>query len=294
MTDDSVKMSAKSTPTDPLAVFSLLLAAFLLLPAVAPAYVLPGKQVLALMEEKHSVPQSLEVRQVVSQLPLDGAPRLAASLRETLHFHFPDRFRADTSGEDYQRISIRTPQDRLVVVNGQIRTGPPERFEAYTEILLKHTRAAMSDYLLQMGVDLDVTSLGRFEDDYCFVIGAAYPDQSRAQLWIQKDTFRPLRLMLPPSTLEPQAGPLEVRFLDWGQIEGAVYPMLIQIYRKHQLFREMRVENLRADTVQDPVLFDTAALRATLPMWVPESVLSPAAPNLTPPTTPPPPGEQPL
>ena len=294
MTDDSVKMSAKSTPTDPLAVFSLLLAAFLLLPAVAPAYVLPGKQVLALMEEKHSVPQSLEVRQVVSQLPLDGAPRLAASLRETLHFHFPDRFRADTSGEDYQRISIRTPQDRLVVVNGQIRTGPPERFEAYTEILLKHTRAAMSDYLLQMGVDLDVSSLGRFEDDYCFVIGAAYPDQSRAQLWIQKDTFRPLRLMLPPSTVEPQAGPLEVRFLDWGQIEGAVYPMLIQIYRKHQLFREMRVENLRADTVQDPVLFDTAALRATLPMWVPESVLSPAAPNLTPPTTPPPPGEQPL
>ena len=295
MIDDSVKMPAKSTPTESLALSTLLLAAFLLLmPSVARAYVLPGKQVLALMEEKHSVPQSLEVRQVVSQLPLDGAPLLAATLRETLHFHYPDRFRSDTSGESYQRIAIRTPQDRLVVVNGQIRTGPPARFEAYTEILLKHTRVALSEYLLQMGVDLDVTSLGRFEDDYCFVIGAAYPDQNSAQLWVQKDTFRPLRLMLPPSALDPQAGTLEVRFLDWGQIEGAVYPMLVQIYRKHQLFREMRVENLRVDAVQDPVLFDTAALRATLPIWVPEPILTPPASNLTPPTSPPPPGERPL
>ncbi len=293
-TDDRVKMPAKPTPTDPLAVPALLLAAVLLLmPVVAWAYLLPGKQVLALMEEKHPAPQSLEVRQAVSQLPLSGAPLMAASMRETLHFHYPERFRSDTSGDDYQRISIRTPQDRLVVVNGQIRTGPPERFEAYTEILLKNTRAAMSAYLLQMGVDLDVISLGRFEDIYCFVIGAAYPDQSRAQLWVQKDTFRPLRLILPPSALDPQAGPLEVRFLDWGQIEGAVYPMLVQIYRKHQLYREMRVENLRADAVQDPMLFDTAALRATLPMWVPETMLTPPAPNLTPPTTPPPPGEGP-
>ena len=260
----------------------------LLAPFAAKAYVLPGKQVLALMEEKAVIPQSLEVRQVVSQLPLDGAPRLATSFRETLHFSFPNRFRSDTSGEGYQRISIRTPQDRLVVFNGQIQTGPPERFEVYQDVLLNHTRAATAAYLLQLGVDLERTSLGRFEDDYCFVIGAAYPDLRAPQLWVRKDTFRPLRLMLPPSALNPQDGPLEVRFLDWGQIEGAVYPMLIQIYRKHQLFREMRVENLRVALVPDPVLFDTAGLRATLPQWGTTPILSPPPPSLTPPPASPP------
>ena len=284
-------MHGRSTITIATAGMAFLLTAGLMFLAspVSRAYVLPGGQVLALMEEKRAVPQSLEVRQAVSQLPLDGSPRMAAALRETLHFSYPDRFRADTVGEGYQRVSIRTPQDRLVVVNGQVQTGPAERFEVYKDILLNHSRAAMADYLLRLGIDLNLTSLGRFEDDYCFVIGASYPDQSTAQLWIQKDTFRPVRLLLPSSALNPQEGPLEVRFLDWGQIEGAVHPMLIQIYRKHQLFREMRVETLRVDVDLDPVLFDTAGLRATLPRWVPEPILTPPAPTLAPPTDPAPP-----
>lgn len=261
----------------PLVILSLGLV--FLCPCLAGAYVLPGKQVLALMEEKRTVPRALEVQQVVSQLPIDGAPRAAAQLRETLHFSYPGRVRADTVGDQYRRISIQTPQDRLVILNGQIQAGPPERFEVYRDILLSETRPALEAYLQQLGIDLDLTSLGRFEDHYCFVLGARYPDENAPQLWVAKDSFRPLRLLLPPSALNPQAGALEVRFLDWGQIEGAVYPMLIQIYRKHQLFREMRVENLRVDPVQDPVLFDTVGLRTTLPQWVPEPLITlPAVP----------------
>ncbi|MDJ0721544.1 MAG: hypothetical protein QNJ04_07930 [Desulfobacterales bacterium] len=248
----------------------------LLTAGIVGGYVLSGGQVLAQMEAKRSVPQSLEVRQVVSRMPLDGAPRRAAELQETLNYRYPDHFRADSRGDDFQRTSIRTPQDRLVVVNGQIQSGPPERFETYQAILLNTSRAAMSEFLLGLGVDLDLTSLGRFEDAYCYIIGADYPDESASQLWIEKDTFRPLRLMLPPPVLTPEEGALEIRFLDWGQIEGTAYPMRIQVYRQHQLVREVRVANLRVDPLQDPALFDTAGLRATLPQWG-------AAPILTPP-----------
>lgn len=258
----------------------------LLSPSVPEAFVLPGKQVLALMQEKRIAPPNLEVRQVVSQLPIDGAPLMAATLRETLNYSFPDRFRADIAGENYRRISILTPHDRLVAVNGKIQSGPPDRFEVYKDILLIDTRQAMGAYLLQLGVDLDQSSLGRFEDRYCFVIGAHFPDARAAQLWVAKDTFRPMRLILPPPALNPQEGPLEVRFLDWGQIEGAAYPMLIQIFRKHQLVREMRVEGLRLNSNPDPVLFDTAGLRATLPHWVPEPIIAPPSPS--PSTIPPP------
>lgn len=249
-------------------------------PGPLDAYVLPGQQVLAMMEAKRIAPQGLEVQQSVSQRPPDGAPRAALALRETLHFHFPDRVRADTLGEDYRRISIRTPDDRLVVLNGEIQPGEPERFEIFRDILRLETRSAMEAYLRQLDIDLDLTSLGRFEDNYCYVIGARYPDESAPQLWVQKDTFRPMRLLLPSSGLRPAEGALEVRFLDWGQIEGAVYPMLIQIYRKHQLFREMRVESLRVDPAPDPALFDTARLRATLPRWVPAPLTTPPAPTV--------------
>lgn len=249
-------------------------------PCIPQAYVLPAKQVLHLMASKRIAPQTLEVQLTVSQQPVDGAPLEATALRETLNFSFPDRFRADTVGEDYRRISIQTAQERLVVVNGEIQAGPPERFEIYKDILLIETRTAMAAYLTRLGLDVDQSSLGRFENDYCFVIGAQYPDERAAQLWVHKDTFRPLRLILPSAVQSPQEERFDIRFLDWGQIEGAAYPMLIQIFRNHQLYREMRVENLQADPVQDPALFDTAALRATRPPWE-------GGVNITPPQMPP-------
>lgn len=252
-------------------------------PTALRAYVLPGKQLLVLMTENRTVPQTLEVKQAVSQRPDDGAPRIAASLRETLYFGFPDRFRSDTIGENYRRISIRAPEDTVVVVNGQVRSGAPERFEIYKDLLMINSRETLEAYLGQLGVDLNQTRLDRFEEDYCVVVGAIDPFANTPQLWVQKDSFLPLRLTLPPSLLNPQEGALEVRYLDWGQIEGAVYPMLIQIYRKHQLFREMRVENLRVDPPQDTLLFDAAALRATLPQWIPEPIgTAPALPTTTP------------
>ena len=250
----------------------VLVAVGLVPPPALRAYVLSGRHLLALMAEKRTVSQTLEVTQAVSQLPDGDAPRLAAALRETLYFSFPDRFRSDTLGEDYRRISIRTPQDTLVVVNGQIRSGAPERFEIYKDLLMINSREALETFLGQLEVDLNQTRLDRFAEDYCVVVGARDPLANTPQLWVHKDSFLPVRLMLPPSLLNPQEGALEVRYLDWGQIEGAIYPMLIQIYRKHQLFREMRVENLRADLPQDPLLFDAAALRATLPQWIPEPI----------------------
>ena len=236
------------------------------------AYVLSGEQVLALMAKKRTFPQTLEVKQAVSQLPDDDVPRLAELLRETLYYSFPDRLRSDTLGEDYRRISIRTPQDAVVVVNGQVRSGAPERFEIYKNLLLMNSRAALETFLGRLGIDLNQTRLDRFEENYCVVIGARDPLMNTPQLWVQKDSFLPLRLKLPPPLLNPQEGALDVRYRDWGQIEGALYPMLIQIYRKHQLFREMRVENLRVDLPLDTLLFDAAALRATLPQWMPAPI----------------------
>ena len=246
---------------------------------VVKAYVLPGKQVLSLMAEKRVMPKTLEVQQTVSQMPTDGLSAEAVTLQETLFFSFPDRFRAETTGGNYRRISIQSGQERLVVVNGQIQSGPPEQFEVYKDILLLETRTAMAAYFMQLGVDLNRTCLGRFEDHYCFVVGAYSAEERTPQLWVEKDSFRPLRLILPPTAMSPQEGVLEVRFLDWGQVEGAAYPMLVQIYRKHQLFREMRVEDLQVDPVQDPALFDTAGLQNIPAQVMPEPVPAPSTPT---------------
>lgn len=253
---------------------SLLLAAmgWVPPPPALKAYVLSGEQVLALMAKKRTFPQTLEVKQAVSQLPDNDAPRLAESLRETLFYSFPDRLRSDTLGEDYRRISIRTPQEAVVVVNGQVRSGAPQRFEIYNELLLMNSRVALETFLGRVGIDLNQTRLDRFEDNYCVVIGARDPLGNTPQLWVHKDSFLPLRLTLPPPLLNPQEGALDVRYRDWGQIEGTLYPMRIQIYRQHQLFREMRVENLRVDLPLDTLLFDAAALRATLPQWLPAPI----------------------
>ena len=90
----------------------VLVAVGLVPPPALRAYVLSGRHLLALMAEKRTVSQTLEVKQAVSQLPEGDAPRLAAALRETLYFGFPDRFRllAGTVGaEEGPNRDLRDP-----------------------------------------------------------------------------------------------------------------------------------------------------------------------------------------
>ena len=93
------------------------------------------------------------------------------------------------------------------------------------------------------------------------MVGARFPDETAAQLWVAKDTFHPLRLILPPASMSSGEGPVEIRYRNWIFTEGVAYPMHVVMWQNHQMVQEIRVDRLQVNPVLASDLFDVMALR---------------------------------
>jgi hypothetical protein len=241
----------------PVVVLALVLAA---MPMSANAYVLMGEHVLDLMVKALGHADTLKVTQTVTLNAAD-IPLVPATLPETVRIRFPYDFRADGAGDGYQRQMLMSGGRVLMAVNGVPQDGPPPGYARYADILMVKPRPALADHLRTMGIDVSVSSLGRLEDDYCYVVGARFPDENAAQLWVAKDTFLPMRLMLPPAAMSTGEGTVEIRYRNWTFVDGLAYPMHIVLWQNHQIKEEIRVDRLQVNPVFSSDLFDLSALR---------------------------------
>lgn len=240
-------------------VLALLLA---IIPVPAGAYVLMGEHVLDMMVQALGKADTLEVTQTLTIHAVSTATPLPTSaLQETVRIRFPYDFRADASGDGYQRQMLVAGGTGFMAVNGVLQNGPLPRYARYNDILMVKPRQALADHLRMLGVDVTVSSLGRLEDSYCYVVGAHFPDEAAAQLWVDKDTFHPMRLILPPAALPSGEGTVEIRYRNWTFAQGVAYPMHIVMLRNHQVVQEIRVERLQVNPVFTSDLFDAAVLR---------------------------------
>jgi hypothetical protein len=250
------------------------------LPLPARSYVLMGEHVLDLTVKALGKADGLEVSQTLTI----HAPPPAASLPETLRIRFPYDVRADAVGENYERHLVFSGGAALMAVNGRVQDNPP-RYLRYLDILMAKPRPALVDHLRMLGVDVDVSSLGRLEDQYCYVVGARYPNEAVPQLWVAKDTFLPFRLLLPASALQPEQGPVEIRYRNWTFVEGIAYPMHVVMMQDHQIMQEVRVDRVTVNPVLTGNLFDMTSLRRqwSRPAGPEEENGAVSAPRLLPP-----------
>ena len=240
-------------------VLALLLA---IIPVSAGAYVLMGEHVLDMMVQALGHADTLEITQTLTiHAAATATPLPTSALQETVRIRFPYDFRADASGDGYQRQMMISGGTALMAVNGVLQDGSLPRYARYNDILMVKPRQALADHLRMMGVDVTVSSLGRLEDRYCYVVGALFPDETAAQLWVAKDTFHPMRLILPPAAVQSGEGPVEIRYRNWTFTEGMAYPMHVVMLQNHQMMQEIRVDRLQVNPVFTSDLFDIAALR---------------------------------
>lgn len=255
----------------------LLALAVTMVPKTADAYVLMGEHVLELMVKALGRADTLEVTQTVT-LSTAAIPPAPATLAETVRIRFPADFRADADGDGYQRRMLMSGGRVLRAVNGVLLEGAAPRYARYADILMVKPRAALADHLGTMGIDVNVSSLGRLEDRYGYVVGARFPDETAAQLWVAKDTFLPMRLLLPPAGMSSGEGPVEIRYRNWTFVDGLAYPMHIVLWQNHQIKEEIRVDRLQVNPVFAGDLFDVAALRQA---WSrPTAVIDEPVPSL--------------
>jgi len=228
----------------------------------AAGYVLKGPHILELMVEKLAGVQTLQVEQkvLVDDPDLSKEP---VELDETLRFILPGQFRSDIRYEDTHRIHVHTHGSDLTIVDDLIVDDRGGRFDRYKDLLLYTSRHTLHRALLIHGVDVGVTSLGKMEDRIVYVIGAAYPDDSVSQLWVDKERLLPLRWINVFAPTDDSAEPerLEFVYRNWQNVDGAWYPMEIETLHHQQSVRRIRASKVQANPVIAGELLDIVHLK---------------------------------
>jgi hypothetical protein len=112
-----------------------------------------------------------------------------------------------------------------------------------------------------VGVNVSISSIGRFQGKLAYIIGAQYPDETVPQIWVNKETFRPFRWIITGNAEDS----LEVRYLEWREVDNTWYPMRIEFFRNHELSREILVQNIRVNPLLPQELFDIDRLKSMYP-----------------------------
>jgi hypothetical protein len=239
-----------------------------LLPTVAIGYVLQGPHVLELMVRAMSGPRTLIVEQQVVIDDRKIADTLL-TLNETLSFAFPDRFRSDTWYQDSHRIHVFSAGQSLTVIDGLQVAGPSNHFDRYKDLMLHRSRSALHKMLLTLGVDVEKSSLGRFEDTIVYVLGAQYPEEVASQLWVEREHFLPVRWLLILKSNNHDR--LDFIYRDWQKHDQQWYPGRIDTYYNHHLIRQLDIRSVRADAYVPAELFDLSHLTSLYPSTAPET-----------------------
>ena len=152
------------------------------------------------------------------------------------------------------------------------------RFDLYKDLLFYHSREELVERLFQLGVDVSISSLGRFEGKIAFVIGAEYPDESVSQVWIDQDTFLPLRWIIKGVDPAGESDTMEIRYLIWWKIGEIRYPSRIEFYQDGNLVRVNQAINFEENATFSEELFDIDYLKTVFPRS-PEQPIVPGEPE---------------
>jgi hypothetical protein len=228
------------------------------------AYVLPGPFLLKLMIQNLGIADRLLVTQKL--VLKDDNPNMSADeLSETLKFVFPKTFRSDIVSKNVQRIHILSDNSVFTVIDGKISDEPENPYDHYKDLILFRSREILQEQLSNLGVDVKITSLGRFQGNPAYVLGAQYPDETSPQVWLDKKTFLPFRWIMTGNATQN----LEVLYLDWKRLNQTWYPMHIEFFSNGTMVREVHVQDIEVNPAFQADAFDIQKLKSLYPQGSP-------------------------
>ena len=183
-------------------------------------------------------------------------------LDESLRYVFSEAFRSDIVSDNNQRIYVFKDGQTLTVIDGVISGDGETRFDLYKDLLLYRSRETLSERLSYLGVDISVSSLGKFEGHRAFVVGAEYPDETLPQVWIDMATFQPLRMIIPSGVDSYSTNFLEIRYSEWQKISKIWYPIRIEFIQDGTTVRTIEVNDYQVDPNFSKDVFDIVRLKS--------------------------------
>ena len=228
----------------------------------ANSYVLQGPHLLDLMIKKYGGAKRLLVSQKL--IFYDNSRQMGAvKINETLSYVFPEGFRSDILSENTQKIHVVSKGRALTIIDGKIADDFQSAFDIYKDLILYRSRTLLQKRLDMLGIDASISSVGRFRGKIVYIVGAQYPDESASQVWIDKDTFRPIRWIISKRAGNGRRNAIEFRYVQWKMFNNNWYPIRIEIYQDDTLLREIVVDNIDTTPSFSEDFFNIKKLQST-------------------------------
>jgi hypothetical protein len=114
-------------------------------------------------------------------------------------------------------------------------------------------RAEAKQFISGYGIDGDVVSLSRLDDQIAYVIGAKPWELNKPQLWIDKNFRVPVRLIEVDSATKEVR---DTRLLGFGSaMTGEWWPRQVQSYKNGELVETLTYTEVKVNEPVDPALF---------------------------------------
>ncbi|MEM6532725.1 MAG: hypothetical protein AAF654_08870 [Myxococcota bacterium] len=220
------------------------------------AYISSGIQLVENMSARRA---KLKLRDVTALLTAE-VDAVDTPVEERIFVKSPERLRLVQELPDETTIYIEREGARATGTEASMKKLPGASTEMLAALLMprgednggKATR--LISLLRRAGVNTKVTALGIYGDDVrstAYIIGARSWETDKPQLWIDRENFQPVRLIMKADGVL-----YESRFTGYGSpTGGAWFPETIENYRDGKLVRRSRLNEIRTNEDLPETLF---------------------------------------
>ncbi|MCP4160185.1 MAG: outer membrane lipoprotein-sorting protein [Deltaproteobacteria bacterium] len=219
------------------------------------AYLPDSPFLLELVTEKLGKPDRIEVYQNLEIFD-DTFDNGFMVFKQNLKYNIANRFRSVTKSKEKTRIHIYSKGSALTILDSLIISEEESKIDYYKDILLIRDSSQLFKRLKKIGIDMLVSSLGQFKNRLSYIIGAANNDFSASQLWVDKESLMPSRLII-----VNESNKLEIHYNEWKRLRKTWYPRRIDFYENDILTRIIRVDKIALNPKFKKNIFDIEYLK---------------------------------
>lgn len=235
----------------------MALVALFIGPSVAEAYVLPAQFMVKMLAEKRKGQKIKDL----SILLLTEEKSESAPFDEHLYLKQPARQRRVRDDGDSRlyvekqgkfasgtESNLTRGKGPLTDLTATLLVPGLESFDEIGKRILKSLGA--------VGINTEMTSLGRDDDKVVYIIGARSWEPEKPQLWLDKLTFLPIRLI---AQVKKDGSTVlrETRMMEYGSaVAGNWFPRVIEVYENGELIRRAEVTEVKLNQDLPETLFE--------------------------------------
>ena len=225
------------------------------LPQPAFAYIPSAHFIIKMMMKGNQAIRDVKVEQTRITFDEDSG-REDLRVPEVLYLKSPDYYRLDRALPEKKTITICNRGETFTFVDGKRTPHVMDGTILFKDLLIKRSVDDITALLRSRNVDVDRMALGRFEGKIAYIIGAGETEAELPQLWIDKESFLPIRFIMREKKNNAVVT-VEIRYLNYGSIAGKFqYPSNIEFYYDGKLSLRYHAQEVRINIAIPDRVFD--------------------------------------